>query len=112
MAKEKKDTSKYCTDPKKIPCLITTDASKRGVFMGFIDPSDKFKEDIVAEEIRMAVRWHQDDMHGVLGLASMGPSARSRISPAVKRGLIKGVTAVLELSDEALVNWRKEMWEV
>jgi hypothetical protein len=27
---------------KKIPVLITTDNTKRGVFMGFIDPADEF----------------------------------------------------------------------
>lgn len=93
----------------KIPVLITTDSTKRGVFMGFIDEKDINNENIIAEEVRMAVKW-TEDMGGVLGLASMGPSRTCRISSAAKRALIKGVTAVVELTDEALANWRKEPW--
>lgn len=89
--------------------LITTDSSKRGVFMGLIDPADVDKDNIVAEEVRMAVYW-SEDMKGVLGLASMGPSKSCRISKAVPKALIKGVTAVVELTDDAVKNWRKEPW--
>lgn len=94
----------------KIPVLITTDTTKRGVFMGFIDPKDSGLENITAEEIRMAVYWHSD-VRGVLGLASKGPSSNCKISPAVPKGLIKGVTAVMEITDEALKAWRKEPWK-
>lgn len=104
------------TEPKKetkkqdlIPCLITTDSSKRGVFMGYINPDDMHNENIMAEEIRMAVYWSAD-MKGVLGLASMGPSSSCRISKAVDKALIKGVTAVLEVSKQAEANWKKEPW--
>ena len=93
----------------KIAVLITTDSTKRGVFAGFINPEDTDKENIVVEELRMCVYWSQD-MKGVLGLASMGPSSSCRISKAVKKASIKGVTAVVELSDEALAKWRKEPW--
>lgn len=94
---------------EKVAVLLTTDQAKRGVFMGLIDPQDMDKENIVAEEVRMAVYW-SEDMKGVLGLASMGPSKDCRISRATTRALIKGVTAVVELSDEALKNWRLEPW--
>ena len=97
------------SEVKKVACLITTDKDKRGVFMGFIDPNDAGKEDIVAEEIRMAVMWGEATK-GVLGLASKGPDKSCRITGAVKKGLIKGVTCVLELSEEAIKNWRKEPW--
>jgi len=93
----------------KIAVLITTDSSKRGVFAGFINPDDMDKETIIVEELRMAVYW-SSEMHGVLGLASMGPDNKCKISKSVKRALIKGVTAVIELSEEALKNWRKEHW--
>lgn len=95
---------------EKIPVLITTDNTKRGVFMGFIDPKDGDKETLEAEEVRMAVYW-SSDVKGVVGLASKGPSKDCRISPAAKRAVIKGVTAVLELTEEALKAWRKEPWK-
>lgn len=96
-------------ETKKVAVLITTDSSKRGVFAGIIDPADSDKETIIAEELRMCVYW-STDMQGVLGLASKGPSSSCKISPAVKKATLKGVTAVIELSDEALKNWRKEPW--
>ena len=93
----------------KIPCLITTDNAKRGVFMGYINPDDADQEIIEAEEIRMAVYWSKD-MKGVMGLATMGPSNTCRISKAVPKAIIKGVTAVMELTKEAEKNWKKEPW--
>lgn len=95
---------------EKIAVLITTDNTKRGVFMGFIDPKDADKETIEATEVRMAVRWTAD-VCGVLGLAAKGPSKHCRISPAAPKATLKGVTAVLELTDAAVKAWRKEPWE-
>lgn len=92
-----------------IPVLITTDSTKRGVFMGFINPNDVDKETLTADEVRMAVYWSAD-VGGVLGLAAKGPSKGCRISPATKRATLKGVTAVVELTDEAVAAWRKEPW--
>lgn len=94
---------------KKVPVLITTDSSKRGVFMGFIDPKDADKEIMEATEVRMAVFWSQD-VKGVLGLAAHGPTKSCRITAAAKKAVFKGVTATVELSDEALEAWRKEPW--
>jgi hypothetical protein len=94
----------------KIPVLITTDTTKRGVFMGFIDPKDVDKETVEAFEVRMAVYWSVD-VKGVIGLAATGPTKSCRISPAAKRAMLKGVTAVCEITDEALAAWRKEPWK-
>lgn len=93
----------------KIAVLITTDHNKRGVFMGLIDPNDRHKETIMAEEVRMCVYW-SEDMKGILGLASMGPSKTCKISKATKKALLHGVIAVIDLSEKALKNWRKEPW--
>ena len=93
----------------KVPVLITTDSTKRGVFMGFIDPSDSEKEIIEASEVRMAVFWSQD-VKGVLGLAASGPTKSCRITAAAKKATLKGVTAVVEITEEALAAWRKEPW--
>ena len=94
----------------KIPVLITTDNTKRGVFMGFIDPKDAGNETLQADEVRMAVYWSAD-VRGVLGLASTGPSKDCRITGAAKRATLKGVTAVMEITDDAVKAWRKEPWE-
>jgi hypothetical protein len=94
----------------KVAVLITTDSTKRGVFMGLIDPKDSEKETIEAEEVRMAVYWSVD-VRGVIGLAATGPSKDCRITPAAKKATIKGVTAVLEMTEEALKAWRKEPWK-
>lgn len=94
----------------KIAVLITTDSTKRGVFMGFIDPKDADKETLEASEVRMAVYW-STDVKGVLGLAATGPSKSCRISAACKKAVLKGVTAIVEITDEALAAWRKEPWK-
>lgn len=94
----------------KIPVLITTDNTKRGVFMGFIDPKDKEQENIEASEVRMAVYWSRG-VKGVIGLAVTGPLKDCRISPAAPKAMIKGVTAVLEITDDALKAWRSEPWQ-
>lgn len=94
----------------KIPVLITTDSTKRGVFMGFIDPKDSDKETLEAYDVRMAVYWSAD-VKGVIGLAATGPTKGCRISEAAKKAVLKGVTAVIELTDEALRAWEKEPWK-
>lgn len=95
---------------EKVPVLITTDSTKRGVFMGFIDPADADKETLEAYEVRMAVYWSQD-VKGVLGLAAEGPTKNCRITAAAKRAVLKGVTATIEITDDALAAWRKEPWQ-
>lgn len=93
----------------KIAVLLTTDSTKRGVFMGFIDPKDINKENMEVEEVRMAVYWSAD-VRGVLGLASTGPTKTCKITKSVDKALIKGVTAVMEVSTDALKAWRQEPW--
>lgn len=94
----------------KIPVLITTDSTKRGVFMGFIDPKDADKETLEADEVRMAVYW-STDVRGVLGLAATGPTKNCKITKPAKKAVLRGVTAVCEITEEALAAWRKEPWK-
>lgn len=94
----------------KVAVLITTDSTKKGVFMGFINPGDAGKETLEACEVRMVVYWSQD-VKGVIGLAANGPTKNCRITAAAKKATIKGVTAVVEITDQALVAWRKEPWQ-
>jgi hypothetical protein len=93
----------------RVAVLITTDHTKRGVFAGFINREDVEKENIEATEVRMCVYW-TSEVKGVLGLAATGPDKGCRISKAVPKALIKGVTAVVELTPSALKNWRAEPW--
>ena len=92
-----------------IPVLITTDTTKRGVFMGFIDPKDADKETLEAHNVRMAVYWSAD-VKGVIGLAATGPTKGCKISEAAKKATLKGVTAVMELTDKAVKAWEAEPW--
>ena len=95
---------------KKVPVLITTDNTKRGVFMGFIDPKDADKETLEAEDVRMCVYW-SSDVRGVIGLAATGPTKDCKITKAAKKATLKGVTAVIELTDAAIKAWEKEPWK-
>jgi hypothetical protein len=101
----------------KIPVVITTDSSKRGVFMGLVDSNElekafSTKEEVTlkAEEVRMAVYW-STDVKGVIALASTGPTSNCRITSAAPKAIIKGVSAVLEMTPAALKAWRKEPWK-
>lgn len=98
-----------------IPMLITTDHTKRGVFAGYVTETElerfnkRETDTIVAEEVRMAVYW-SEAMAGVLGLASMGPDSKCRISKAVKKASLAGVTAMIQIDDAAMKKWKKEPW--
>lgn len=86
------------------PVLVTT--KHRGVFFGFAH--DTGSSTVHLKRARMCVYWSQD-MQGVLGLASKGPSEGCRISPAADLDL-RDVTAVAECSPEAVTQWEKHPW--
>ena len=93
----------------KIPVLITTDNTKRGVFMGYIDLKDASESVLVAEDVRMCVYW-STDVRGVLGLAATGPTKSCKISKAVPKARLHGVTAIIDVTKEAEKAWEKEPW--
>ena len=93
----------------KMAVLITTDKDKRGVFMGYINPKDAHKEELEVENIRMCVYW-SSAVKGVLGLAATGPDKESRITKAVPKATIHGVTAICEITEKAEKAWKKEPW--
>lgn len=95
---------------KKLPVLITTDKDKRGVFMGYINPKDVEKTVLEATDVRMCVYW-SEEVKGVLGLASTGPDKNCRITKAVPKARLHGVTAILDITDKAEKNWKKEPWK-
>ena len=86
------------------PVLVTT--AHRGVFFGYA--ADTTGETIQLVNARMCVYWSAD-MKGVLGLASVGPSATCRISPPIS-GELRAVTAVFEVTPEAVTKWEKAPW--
>ena len=104
---------------KSVYALITTDHTKRGVFMAKVLKADlealaTSKEEtlsIKASEIQMCVCWDAATK-GVLGLASKGPGPGCRVSAPTPAsfGIITGVTFVCECSKEAIKAWKLEPW--
>lgn len=95
------------TKKKERYVVVTTDASRRGVFYGQLI---SHKGDVVVlKNARMAVYWSAETK-GVLGLAATGPMEGSRISPAIPLIEINGVTAVMDCTQEARVQWEKGLW--
>ena len=74
-------------------CLICTDKDKRGVFFGVVESYNPETLVMVAREVRMVIYWSKAT-NGVLGLAAKGPAADCRISDAIPRARIEGVTFI------------------
>lgn len=92
----------------KKPYMVTT--KHNGVFFGYTD--EDIKADIVdikLYNVRNCVYW-SEDMKGVMGLAEQGPSPSCRIGPAVHDALIKDVTMVVTVGEQAAENWEKGYW--
>jgi len=90
---------------KKIPLLVTTE--HRGVFFGYGTLTEN--KIIKLENARMCVYWSQD-VKGVLGLASAGPSKDCRIGPPVPSITLQAVTSVSEVSEPAAKQWESNHW--
>lgn len=84
--------------------LVTTE--HRGVFFGYAENTDG--ETIDLKRARLCVYW-ASDLRGFMGLAAMGPNARCRVGPAADITL-RGITAVVECSEEAVKAWEKQPW--
>lgn len=93
----------------RIPVLITTNKDLRGVFFGYIDPSDTDKETMRVTNVQMCVYWSAD-VRGVLGLAATGPVKGCRVTKPAPAGTIRGVTLVAECSPEAVKAWKSTPW--
>ena len=93
---------------KKRMVVVTTDSTRRGVFFGeFVSQKDDV---VVLKDAQMAVRWSAATK-SVLGLASIGPQAGSRISPPILKITLNGITAVMDASSEAIAQWQKQIWD-
>ena len=86
------------------PVLVTT--AHRGVFFGYARDTDG--ETIALTKARLCLYWSRD-VKGFMGLAATGPSAGCRIGPAANITL-RAITAVLEVTPEAVVQWEAAPW--
>lgn len=87
--------------------LITTDASKRGVFAGTLEAKDG--DTVTLTDARNCIYW-SEKTRGVFGLAAIGPQPGSRIGPAVPRLEVTGVTSISDCTNKARARWEEEPW--
>lgn len=84
--------------------IVTT--AHRGVFFGYTDKTDG--KQIALKRARLCLFW-SSDCKGFMGLAATGPSKGCRIGPAADITL-RSITAVLEVSPEAVTKWEEAPW--
>lgn len=94
-----------CDKPAGRPVIVTT--AHRGVFFGYTEDTDG--ETITLKRSRLAVYWSAD-CKGFMGLAASGPSASCRIGQPADITL-RNITAVLEVSPEAVAKWESAPWK-
>lgn len=87
--------------------VVTT--QHRGVFFGYVR-EDQSPAWIELDRCRMCVSW-EASIRGVLGLASVGPSATCRISHDTPHGKIWNVTGVFDCTDAARDKWESAPWK-
>ena len=86
------------------PVLVTTEY--RGVFYGLA--KDTSGDTIKLRRARNCLYWPSEN-RGFLGLAAEGPAPGSRVGPPADIELRK-VTAVVEVSEEAVERWEAAPW--
>lgn len=103
-AAKKKQPSKAKTSVVRA-VLVTT--AHRGVFFGYASKTDG--ETIRLTRSRLCLFWSRD-VRGFMGLASSGPSASCRIGPPADIEL-RNITAVCEVTPEAVHAWEQAPWQ-
>lgn len=91
--------------PTERPVLITT--SYRGVFFGYA--SDTSGDVVKLRAGRCCVYWPSTNK-GFIGLAKDGPLDGARVGPPADIEL-RGVTAVVEVTPEAVARWSAAPWK-
>lgn len=91
--------------PLKDRAVIVTTAHK-GVFFGYA--KDTSGSTIALRAARLCVYWTAD-LKGFMGLASHGPSKQCKIGPAADIE-VRDITAVVEVSPEAVAKWEAAPW--
>lgn len=86
--------------------LVTTE--HRGVFFGRLvgEPGPTVK----LTQARNCLYWSAD-VKGFMGLAATGPSKSCRVGPAVPYIVLNKVTAVVEVSADAVAAWEASPWK-
>ena len=92
---------------KKRWVIVCTE--KRGVFCGRVSGPTDGVDPVVLTDAQMAVYWSAD-VRGVLGLAATGPTAGCRITAPVPRMELRGVTAIMDCTPEAVQAWQGAPW--
>jgi hypothetical protein len=93
---------------KELSRAIVVFTDKRGVFFGYPEGSTE-GDRIRLRDCRMCVYWSAAT-RGAWGLAATGPADGSRITKPVPLAEVRGVTAVLNCSDEARRCWEDAPW--
>jgi hypothetical protein len=92
------------TATKERAVIVTT--AHRGVFFGYAVKTDG--ETISLKKARLCVYWSAD-IRGFMGLAERGPNSSCKIGPAADITL-RAITAVVEVSPEAVKAWESAPW--
>lgn len=85
--------------------IVTT--AHRGVFFGYATDTDG--EQIALTRSRLCLYWSRD-VKGFMGLAATGPTKSCRIGPPADITL-RNITAVLEVTPEAVKAWEAAPWQ-
>ena len=90
------------------PVVVTTE--HRGVFFGYLSADqDRTATSVTITDAQMCVYWSAE-VRGILGLAATGPDRRCKITPAVPQITLQSVTAVMDVTDEAVKAWQGRPW--
>lgn len=82
------------------PVLITTEF--RGVFFGFA--TDTNGDTVTLRNARSCIYW-STSVGGFMGLATVGPNRDCKIGTRVEQIELRKVTAVVEVTAEAVAAW-------
>lgn len=87
--------------------MVTT--AHRGVFFGFLTAARDSKT-VELTDAQMCVYW-SEDVQGILGLASHGPSRSCKVTrPVPGRSTLQDVTSVIDATAEAVKLWQDRPW--
>ncbi len=98
--------AKTKTDVSERPVIVTT--ANKGVFFGYATDTDG--DQIKLSRARNCLYWSAD-CKGFLGLATTGPTKSCRIGPAAPGITLRNITAVLEVTPEAVQSWEDAPWK-
>lgn len=93
--------------PRNAERAVIVTTAHRGVFFGYAKATGG--ETIELKRARLCVYWSAD-CKGFMGLAANGPTDSCRIGPPADIEL-RNITAVLEVSADAVAAWERAPWK-